>query len=393
MAKPKVCYFRGSYLNPFETQYLEPLMDEYEMVVAHTKSHRYDVSGIKIPQKSVACLDYINGLIPRRVSGRLIPNPLKYFGYDEIVFGLDDLLSDVNIVHMPEQSFYSSYQIAQRKEKHRFKLISVQDEVNPFWYVRRSTITKRTKVVQSATDLFIARTERAKAALLCEGVPEEKISIVGHGVDTRKFIPGERNLDICKKLNIDKDRFIILFVGNLFWTKGVLAIANAAKLLLMNPLMKKKNPLFLMVGQGDERAELEQRIKLLGIEKNFLLTGNLPYDLLPDIHRLADIFILPSISTRYILEQFGIAIIESMSSGKPVISTHCGAIDEVVGDAGVLVQPNDYYRLHESLLRLIENEELRIELGRKARRRVEDNFSHAVISGKITRLYERVLTA
>ena len=389
--KPRVCYFRGSYLNPFETQYLEPLQDQYDLFVAHMRSHRYDVNSIPIPRRSVHCLDYLNGLIPRRINGHVIPNPLKYFGYDEVIFGVDRLLSGVDLVHMPEQTFYSSSQIARRKSALGFKIITVQDEINPYWYAYRSVVKVRTDFVRSQTDLFIARTKRANAALLCEGVPAEKIDVVGHGVDTNRFKPGEKNTELANRLGIDSDRFVILFVGNLLWTKGIFSIANSAKLLLMDSKFKKMNPLFVMVGQGDDRSKLEERIRLFGLEDQFLLTGNLPYHTLPDVHRLADIFVLPSISTRYILEQFGIVLIEAMATGTSVISTHCGAIDEVVSDSGLLVQPNDFYRLHEALARLILDETLRKELGQRGLARVRSHFSHEVISSKLRSAYQKVL--
>jgi glycosyltransferase involved in cell wall biosynthesis len=116
-----------------------------------------------------------------------------------------------------------------------------------------------------------------------------------------------------------------------------------------------------------------------------------PYDQLPDIHRLADIFILPSISTRYILEQFGIALIESMATGKPIISTHCGAIDEVVGDAGILVQPNDYFRLYYALLKLCLNKDLRSDLGNRGFKRVHKRFNQHKIPSEIASAYKEVL--
>ena len=100
---------------------------------------------------------------------------------------------------------------------------------------------------------------------------------------------------------------------------------------------------------------------------------------------------LPSISTRFILEQFGIVLIESMATGKPVISTYCGAIDEVVDDAGFLVQANDYFRLYHALLDLSKNESLRNELGERGLARVRDRFSRDLISSKIASVYQEVL--
>ncbi|MBL1276866.1 MAG: glycosyltransferase family 4 protein [Ectothiorhodospiraceae bacterium] len=391
MEKPNVCYFRGSFLNPFETQYIEKLTDDFEISTAYTKSHRFDVSSITLPKIEVGCLDYANNLLPRKMFGKTVPNFLKYFGYDEVLLNYQGMLEGLDILHMQEQSFYSSWQLAKNKSKYGYKIVTVQCEVNPYWYLHKPKIVERARYVRSQTDKFIARSERAKQALICENVPEEKISVIGHGVNTDIFKPRNKEPSLLKKHNIDEDRLIILSVGHLLWTKGIFSLVNAARLLAKHPEWLKLNPLFLIIGEGDERGELENRIKLYGLEKHFLLLGKRPYHELPAYHNLADIFTLPSISTKYILEQFGIALIESMASGIPVISTHCGAIDEVVGDAGVLVQPNDYYRLYIELLSLGTNPEERVRLGEAGRLRVNSLFTEIGISDKISKVYSDLL--
>jgi len=391
MDKKRVCYFRGSFLNAYETQYLEPLRAEFDLSVAYTKSHRFDVADIPIPSTPISCLDYLNGLVPRRLGGRALPNPLKFLGFDEVIWGVDRLTKDVDLMHVQEQTFYSTWQIAKYKKKGGYKLLTVQCEVTPYWYVRRPAIVRRAAFVRQETDLFIARSERAKMALLAEGVLPEKVRVIGHGVDLSRFHPGERDKELCDRLNVDPSRFVILFVGHLLWTKGIFALAHAAKLLLNDPNVRRLDPLFLLVGDGDERAQLQNRLRLLGIRDHFILAGRQSYDHLPAIHRLADIFVLPSISTQYILEQFGIVLIESMATGKPVISTYCGAIDEVIGDAGVLVQPNDYFRLYEALRDLCKSEGLRQELRGRALARVNAHFTHNIISSKIASAYGEVL--
>lgn len=389
--KPKICYFRGSFLNPFESQYLEPLQADFDFVLANSKSHRFDLSGVSIPRVEISCLDYFNGRVPRRLNGRSIPNPLKVLGYEEVVLGLDDLASQFDVIHAHEQSFYSTWQLAKRKERFGFKLITQQAEVNPFWYFNKRAIARRASEVRSKTDLFIARTERAKCALICEGVDPEKVRVIGHGVDQERFQPGPRDEGLCRELGIEPSRFIILFVGHLIWTKGIFALANAARLLLSDPEMTKLDPLFVLVGEGDEKVEFREALKQLGIEDSFKLLGSRPYHQLPELHRLADIFVLPSIATRYILEQFGIVLIESMATGIPVVSTHCGAIDEVVGDAGILVQPNDYYRLYQALSKLCLDEELRQSLGAKGLARARKKFSITVVASQIASAYREVL--
>lgn len=389
--KPRICYFRGSYLNPFETQYLEPLRSDFDLTVGYTRSHRFNIDSISLPRVMVNCADYMNGLVPRQIKGHHVPNVLKVLGYDEVLLGYADLLSKFELIHVQEQAFYSTWQIARAKKRHGFKLVVVQAEVNPYWYTGNRAIRGRAGFVREQADVFIARSARAKAALVCEGVPPERIRVIGHGVDPCRFCPGPKDLELCRALGIDPDRFVVLFVGHLLWTKGIFALASAAKLLFEDETVRRLDPLFVLVGEGGDRRSFEHHLTALGLQKHFLLVGRQPYSRLPEIHRLADVFVLPSISTQYILEQFGIVLIESMATGKPAISTHCGAIDEVVADAGLLVQPNDYLRLAEALGSLCRNESLREELGRRGRERVCAQFTNIGISEKIAAVYREAL--
>ncbi|HEV7716470.1 MAG TPA: glycosyltransferase family 4 protein [Steroidobacteraceae bacterium] len=389
--KPRVAYVRGSFLNPFEAQYLEPLADRFDITAVYPRSHRFDVSTLALPSVQLPCLDYVNGLVPRRLGGISVPNPQKRFGFDEFLFGLDRFLPGIDLVHAAEQTFYCTYQIAKRKRRYGYRLICLQAEINPFWAEGAGHTLERTAFVRSVTDLFIARSQRAKSALLCEGVEPERIRVIGHGIDTTRFAPGPRSQELCRRFGIEDDQLVVLLVGRLVWEKGLFSLADAASLLLQEESFRKLKPVFVLAGSGPERGDLERRLRRLGIEANFRLIGAQPYSLLPEIHRLADIFVLPSISTRSVQEQFGIAIIEAMASGKPILATRCGAIDEVVGPAGVLVQANDYYRLAEGLKSLAENPDLRRDYGQRALDRVRQLFTREVIGNEIAAAYNSVL--
>jgi glycosyltransferase involved in cell wall biosynthesis len=320
-----------------------------------------------------------------------VPNLLKVIGFDDFLLGGGRFAESFDVMHVGEQSFYSTWQIAKAKQTGNFKLIVIQAEINPFWYASKPSVSERAQYVRDHTDLFIARSQRAKAALICEGVEAERIRVVGHGVDMEAFHPGPPDQKLRDLFNIDRDQFVFLFVGHMLWTKGIFSIAQAAKLLLQNKSKCDRRPVFLMVGQGDELGSVQNLVNTLGLDDYFRFVGYQKYEMLPSIHRLADAFLLPSISTRTIQEQFGIAIIESMATGKPVISTHCGAIDEVVGDAGVLVQPNDYLRLYEACLTLMTDETLRRSLGERSLSRIQSHFSSKVVSEKVALAYKEVL--
>ena len=389
---PTVCYFRGSYLNPFETQYLKPLTDRFAISVAHSRSLRYDVSAIALPKIRVNCVDYLNGLIPRRIRGHQVPNILKAIGCDDMILGGRRIANNFDIVHVAEQVFFSTWQLARAKRSGKFSLIVMQDEINPFWYSSNPLVRRRAEYVRSAADLFIAR---SRACHVCTDMRRRgRGSYQGYwttGSMSTISVRVPRDEELCRSLGIDPGRFVILFVGNLLWTKGIFSIATAAKLLLQDYEIRRLDPLFLIVGQGGELGTVKKLLRTLGVESSFHFLGQQSYSRLPAIHRIADIFVLPSISTRTVLEQFGIAIIESMATAKPVVSTYCGAIDEVVSDAGLLVQRNDYFRLSEALSRLVKDETLQRTLGERARRRATERFSSAVISERIEAVYREVL--
>ncbi len=389
--RPRVAYVRGSYLNAFEAQYLEPLLDRFDVTAVYPRSHRFDVGSLRLPRVQLPCLDYANGLIPRYVGGQGLPNPLRRWGFDEFLFGLDRILAGMDLVHTAEQTFYSTYQVAKRKQRYGYKLIVLQDEVNPFWADGRGRTLERAAFVRENADLFIARSERARSALICEGVAPERIRVIGHGIDTHRFRPGPRPAELCRRFAIEPQHLVILFAGRLVWEKGLFALADAAALLLRHESVRKLNPLFVLAGDGPDRGALTRRLSQLGIGDSFRLIGPHPYAQVPDIHRMADIFVLPSIATRSVQEQFGMVLIEAMASGKPVLTTRCGAIDEVVGPAGVLVQANDGHRLADALYELVSQSELRERCGQQGLERVRRLFSHEAIGAEIASAYAEVL--
>jgi glycosyltransferase involved in cell wall biosynthesis len=113
----------------------------------------------------------------------------------------------------------------------------------------------------------------------------------------------------------------------------------------------------------------------MGIGDRVFFLGALPYDQMPDVYRMCDIFVLPSLLKENIQEQFGLVLAEAMSCGKPVVGSTAGAIPEVVGDAGMIFPAGDYEALSEVLLRLAADDGLRVRLGSQGRRRALEYFS------------------
>jgi len=100
----------------------------------------------------------------------------------------------------------------------------------------------------------------------------------------------------------------------------------------------------------------------------------------------ASIFVFPSSS-----ESFGVVLLEAMASGCAIITTDVTGCPEVVGDAALLVRPKSSEDIRNALIKLINNKKLISELGAKARKRVEENFTWEKIAKQYVSVYKDVI--
>jgi starch synthase len=116
-----------------------------------------------------------------------------------------------------------------------------------------------------------------------------------------------------------------------------------------------------------------------------IITGGVPYEQMPKIYQEADIFVHPVIGSKTWQEQFGMVLVEAMASGLPIVTTNCGSISEVVGEAGIVVDREQ--EIVNNLTRLAKDKKLRIKLGKMARARAEKFFDCRLVAKQ----YEKLL--
>jgi glycosyltransferase involved in cell wall biosynthesis len=383
--KKRIALVRGPNLNKWEMQNYEPLMDEFDLVGYTTYKHKFETSSIKFPVKKLYCIDEIFDFIPKyRGLIKLIMNGMGY------MIGLVRELENVDIVHSAETfNIFTEQCINAKKRNKRLKVILTIWENIPFSNEENKIIKERKRKVIKETDYFIAVTQQSRECLLLEGVPEEKISVIPMGVNTDIFCPKSKNIELMQKIGLDRDDFVILFVGSMIWEKGIFDLLFACKKLLST--FPSKNIKFCFLGDGPSVIKLKELSIEMGLNKNVVIQSGRKYSEIADVHNLADIFVLPSIPTKTWQEQLGMVLIESMACGKPVISTYCGSIPEVIGDAGILVPPGNFLAIADAIRFLMSNEDYRTELGIKARKRVIDKFNSVSIASKIRDIYDIVL--
>lgn len=229
-------------------------------------------------------------------------------------------------------------------------------------------------VAYKKSDQVISVSEYSSKYLLKNGVSKSKISIVPNGVDTNKLKPG---LDISKLKNRFKEANILLYVGPIIKRKGLDYLIKS----LPKILETHSSTILILVGGGDT-SELEQLAISLNVEKNVFFEGFVADDKLPLYYNACDLFVFPSLQ-----EGFGMVLIEAMACEKTVVASNSTAIPEVVGDAGVLVEPNNSNLIAEAIINLLTNNQKKQFLEKKAIKRVQDLFTWSKAADKLVDIY------
>jgi len=349
-------------------QNYEMFSGSFDLTAFTTTAPNFDIGGIRFPVV------------------KLPPHP-EHPGY---MVGLESALSDADLIYSADTTWMFSYQAAAIREKFDKKLVCLQWENIPFAYEESKEMRERKAAVRRCADHFVAVTERARETLVLEGVDPGRITVIPMGIDTDRFRPDEALREACREeLGIARDEKVVLFTGRMVWEKGVYDFVHAAALAQSSP---GNIPVrYVMVGKGPERDAVMARAEEIGIAKLFLFIEGHPYDRMRDLYNAADIFVLPSISTRMWKEQFGMVLVEAMACGTPVISTTSGSIPEVVGNAGILVPANDPGELAGAIALLCSSDELLDELGRKGRARAVERFDSRTVAKRVGEVFAKVL--
>lgn len=216
-----------------------------------------------------------------------------------------------------------------------------------------------------------------KGSLLRDyGVPEEKIVVLPPGVDTEQWAPPPAEMRQARQEALNQLPQV-LFVGGDFERKG-------------GPLL-----LDWFLARGQQSCELHivtrtppalpERVPGLHVYTN--LEANDPR--LTQLYRESHVFVLPTLA-----DCFGVASIEAMATGLPVITTNVGGVPDIVDDGqqGFLIEPQDGVMLASRLERLLADAPLRRAMGEQARAKVLARFDACRNSEQLTRLMKALVT-
>lgn len=203
------------------------------------------------------------------------------------------------------------------------------------------------------------------------------MAIILNSIDLNKIQPAS---------DPSTDKWTVLFVGRLDRPKGVPVLLEAARLVIREyPSVQ-----FVLAGASHPtlpQAEIDSLICDYGLESHINQTGHLSSQELSRLYREATICVLPSY-----YETFGLAALEAMAYGKPVIATQAGGLAEVVenGKTGLLVPPDDADALAKAMIELLANPGRRTEMGNAGCERARDKFQIEDNVKATLDVYERV---
>ena len=184
-----------------------------------------------------------------------------------------------------------------------------------YWLIERKTY--------HSCDRFIVLSKAFGNVLHQEyKIPWEKINIIPGGVDTNKFTSSFSKNDARSQLTWPQDRQIIFTSRRLVHRVGIDKLLTA----LAKIKIKMSDIWLAIAGRGPLETELKQQVEELELQNHVKFLGFLPDEQLPIAYQAADISIMPSQS----FEGFGLAIVESLACGTPVICTPVGGMPEIL---------------------------------------------------------------
>lgn len=228
------------------------------------------------------------------------------------------------------------------------------------WY--RFLTPRLAKRVRSI--ITISEFSKQRIIAHCPGVAS-KVYVTHLGVDSRfKIIEHNKICEMRNRLSIPSPHYIVV-LGSLEPRK------NLDRLLKAWSVIEERLPddVYLVIAGAQGSNLVFGNVSFEKIPSRVCFTGHVPDDLLPALYSGA-------VASAYVslYEGFGLPPLESMACGTPPLTGNLASLPEVVGDAGLMVDPYDVDAIADGLLRLIENSTLRSELSQKGLARVK-NFT------------------
>lgn len=300
-----------------------------------------------------------------------------------------DEKENFDLFHLHDRWYLDFNQVQKYARKTHRKLVVTIHNARPFGISTAFTIfggayelAEGKKVLREA-DKLIPVSKWTRNDMMKYNLPRSKFEVIYNGINPEKFRAG-KNTAVKKKLGMKPFSPLISWSGRIIEQKGLEYLIKAM------PLVVKRMPTtkLLIIGTGTDVKKLRKLAAKLKVGNSVIFYGSIAYNELNNVLRGCDVFAFPSI-----WEPFGIAILDAMASGLPVVASKEGGIPEIVenGKDGFLVEKKNSRQLAEALVKILEDKKLRDKMARNAERHAKTKFAWKKIARQTLALYKKVL--
>lgn len=238
---------------------------------------------------------------------------------------------------------------------------------------------------KTATELIVP-TKKAYDLFKDKYKVDRNVHIIPTGIEIDRFYRENfkisQILELRRKLSIQEDDFVILFVGRLGKEKSVDVLIEGEKEIIK----KHRNVKLLIVGDGPDMGHFKKMVKEYHLEKNVIFTGKVPYDDIPLYYEAADLF-----ATASKTETQGLTVIEAMAASLPVLAINDDSFRIVVVDElnGYLFEDlKDYLKKVDYL---VNNQKVLSKMSKQARVSAETHSSK-YFAERVLDVYKTAIT-
>jgi len=365
----------------------------------HTGTEHYSTEILK----AIAKIDYQNQYViytPKSLENRLGKLP-KNFKYKIMPFGKlwtqirlswemlcnkqPDILfipsHTIPLVH-PKKTIVTIHDLAFKYFPHLFGKTEL-------WY---QSFGLNMAVKNAAHIITVSENSKKDIVKICK-VDPNKVTVIHHGYNEDLYRPLTKEEDRKNTLLKEKSVFTsqilnmkpyIFYVGRLEEKKNVLRLLETYNLLRREPKIKHKLVLAGNPGYGYDKIKEYKESLAPEIKRDIIELGYVDDKKLADWMKNADVFYFPTL-----FEGFGIPVLEAMASGVPVVASNTTSIPEIIGSAGLLVNPLKPYDMAVALSRIINDPKLRMSLISKGKTRAS-MFSWQKSAEKTLKVFEKI---
>lgn len=240
------------------------------------------------------------------------------------------------------------------------------------WARNKKNSRRLCKVLWNANKVVYIN-EVTKKTLLAMGVQDKQLVKIWPGVENRFFKQVEEKQigKIKKKYGIN-GRYI-LTTARLVKRKGVDVVIEAFSMI---DQVRFENVSLVIAGDGPESKSLKEKAEKLWVNKSVIFLGQVADTELPILYSGAEVFIMTPYKVDDDIEGFGIVYLEAAACGTPSIATRSGGASEAVINekTGIVIKPNSLEETKSAIELMLQNNELRLMLGKNARKRAWQGF-------------------